>query len=84
MEAMASGVPVIASNISGIPELVEHDRSGLLVEPRDPNAIADAVDRILHEPGLAERLSIGGRSRVEAAFDLQANATRLRGVLGLA
>lgn len=84
MEAMASGVPVIASNISGIPELVEHDRSGLLVEPRDPDAIADAVDRILHEPGLAERLSIGGRSRVEAAFDLQANATRLRGVLGLA
>lgn len=84
MEAMASGVPVIASNISGIPELVEHDRSGLLVEPRDPHAIADAVDRIAQEPGLAERLSMGGRSHVAAEFDLQANASRLRRVLGLA
>ena len=84
MEAMASGIPVIASNISGIPELVEHERSGLLVQPRDPAAIADAVDRIILEPGLAERLSIGGRAHVVAEFDLQTNATRLRGALGLA
>lgn len=84
MEAMASGVPVVASGISGIPELVEHDRSGLLVEPRNATAIADAIERIADEAGLAERLSVGGRRHVEAAFDLRTNAARLRVVLGLA
>ena len=48
VEAMAAGAPVVATNVSGIPELVEHEVNGLLVEPEDPEALADALMR-LHE-----------------------------------
>ena len=43
VEAMAAGAPVVATNVSGIPELVEHEVNGLLVEPEDPEALADAL-----------------------------------------
>src|SRR5215469_4950898 len=47
MEAMSVGLPVVATNVSGIPELIEHDRSGLLVPPCDEVALADALERLL-------------------------------------
>ena len=77
MEAMASGVPVVASGISGIPELVDNDVSGLLVPPGDPHALARAL-RLLHDdPELRERLARAGREKVVREFDVRANAAKL-------
>ena len=50
VEAMAAGAPVVATNVSGIPELVEHEVNGLLVEPEDPEALADALMRLHDDP----------------------------------
>ena len=74
---MASGLPVVASGISGIPELVEDGQSGLLVKPRDPQAIADALERLYDDPQLGQRLGQVGREKVRRAFDLNANAAAL-------
>ncbi len=77
MEAMSSGVPVIASDLSGIPELVEHEVSGLLVSPGDPAAIASAIERLARDPALRRRLGQGGRDKVQREFDLDTNASLL-------
>jgi colanic acid/amylovoran biosynthesis glycosyltransferase len=77
MEAMASGVPVVASGISGIPELVEDGKTGLLVPPRDPSALATAVRRLHDDPALRERLALAGREMVEREFDVRKNAGEL-------
>ncbi len=73
MEAMASGVPVIASSIRGIPELVEHGRTGLLVPHSDARALGDALMTIYTSPELARELAIRGREKVIREFDLTAN-----------
>jgi glycosyltransferase involved in cell wall biosynthesis len=77
MEAMGSGVPVVASGISGIPELVEHERSGLLTPPRDGQAIAEALQRLQREPALRQRLGQAGREKVLRDFDQATNAAVL-------
>ena len=77
MEAMASGVPVIASQISGIVELVEDGVSGLLVQPRHPEALVEALHSLQQDQELWLRLSTGGRSRVVSDFDLAQNARQL-------
>ncbi len=77
MEAMGSGVAVVASGISGIPELVEHEASGLLTAPRDASSIADALERLEREPALRQRLGLAGREKVLHEFDLATNAAAL-------
>ena len=77
MEAMAVGVPVVASSLSGIPELVEHEVSGLLVPPGDAGALALAIRRLHDDRTLAAACSAGGRARIREEFDLGANADRL-------
>lgn len=77
MEAMSAGVPVVASRLSGIPELVEDEVSGLLVPPRDPTALAHALRRLHDEPALRERLALAGRDKVKREFDVRANAAEL-------
>lgn len=72
MEAMASGVPVIASAIRGVPELVEHGRTGLLVSHSNAHALAEALMTIHTSPGLARELAIRGREKVIREFDLTA------------
>ena len=62
LEAMAAGVPVVASDIDGYRDVVSHDVNGLLVGPRDPSAIAGAVGRVLDNPALAAGLTSAGRS----------------------
>jgi glycosyltransferase involved in cell wall biosynthesis len=79
MEAMGSGVPVIASRLSGIPELVEHDRSGLLAPPRDARALADMLERLYRDPALRQRLGQSGRDKVMREFDQATNAAALAG-----
>jgi glycosyltransferase involved in cell wall biosynthesis len=80
MEAMSTGLPVVATRVSGIPELIEHDRNGLLVPPRDEVALAAGLERLLdpvHGPGLRARLGSGGRDRVVAHFDADLHLRRM-------
>jgi colanic acid/amylovoran biosynthesis glycosyltransferase len=69
MEAMAVGVPVIATNVGGTSELVEHGVTGLLIRASDVDSVCAAVKRLGSEPGLAQRLSEAGRRKVEAEFE---------------
>ena len=63
------GVPVVASNVSGIPEIVCHGRNGLLIEPDDPAALADAVTRLIGDPALGAALGRAARHSVTETFD---------------
>ncbi len=71
MEAMALRVPVISTRVSGIPELVEHEVTGLLADERDAVGLADALERMLTDHDLRERLADAGRQRVVDQFDLR-------------
>jgi glycosyltransferase involved in cell wall biosynthesis len=62
LEAMASGLPVIGTRVGGVPELIEHDRNGLLVEPGDAPAIAEALRTLWADPARRARLAEAGRS----------------------
>jgi glycosyltransferase involved in cell wall biosynthesis len=77
MEALALGVPAVATRISGIPEIIDEGRTGLLAPPRDPEALASAIERLLEDPGLGRRVAEEGRRKVEGAFDVEKNAGRL-------
>ena len=77
MEAMSTAMPVVASRLSGIPELVEDGRNGLLVPPGDAKALAGALHRLHDDAGLRRRLGAQGRATVQASFDLTTNAARL-------
>jgi glycosyltransferase involved in cell wall biosynthesis len=78
IEAMATGTPCVASAVTGIPELVQDGRTGLCVPEGDPEALAAALARLLDDPALRAAFSRAGRALVEEAFDLAANAGRLR------
>ena len=77
MEAMGSGVPVIASNLSGIPELVNDQLTGLLVTPRNTTSLAKALERYIKNSDLRQRLGRAGREKVVEEFDLHKNAAKL-------
>jgi len=77
MEAMASGAPVIATAVSGVPELVEDGVTGRLVPPGDPDALADAMTAVRADPSATTRMAAAGRTRVLAGFDLQTNTRQL-------
>jgi glycosyltransferase involved in cell wall biosynthesis len=79
MEAMALGLPVVASDLSGIPELVRHQETGLLVPPGDPEAIKDGILACWREPNEAATRARAGRVLVEREYDLGQNAARLAG-----
>jgi colanic acid/amylovoran biosynthesis glycosyltransferase len=81
VEAMALGVPVVATAVTGIPELVEDGRTGLIVPERDPRALAGAIRRVLADPSGAAGLAEAARRRVERDFDLSANVAELRRLL---
>jgi len=74
MEAMSCGLPVIASRLSGIPELVEDGASGILVEPGDASALASAIARLAANAETRERMGASARERVVRDFDLTTNA----------
>lgn len=68
LEAMACGLPVVASRVGGLAEAVVDGECGLLVEPEDADALAAALDTVLEDPDLARRLGEGGRARVAASY----------------
>jgi colanic acid/amylovoran biosynthesis glycosyltransferase len=77
MEAMASGLPVVSTWHSGIPELVSDGETGLLVPERDSAALAAAIERLMEEPGLGPRLAAQARDFVAAEFNAAVQNRRL-------
>jgi glycosyltransferase involved in cell wall biosynthesis len=77
VEAMACGLPVVTTPVSGIPELVRAEANGLLVPPDDPEAVAEALLRLRTDPELAARLGRAGRESVLRRFDGDHLARRL-------
>lgn len=77
MEGMAAGLPVVASAISGIPELVDDEVTGLLVPPKDPDALAEAIGRLLDDADLRRRIVTGARRRVREDYDLDVISAKL-------
>jgi len=82
LEAMASGVPVVATRVSSIEEAVEDQVSGLLVPQKNPAALAAAVGRLLDDPGLAERMAQIARRVVEERFDRRSCAHSFAALFG--
>jgi len=77
MEAMAMGVPVVTTPVSGIPELVEAGRTGVLVESGDAEGLADAVENLLKDRNSAKEMAAAARETLEQAFDIDSNASQL-------
>ncbi|MCK4401029.1 GT4 family glycosyltransferase PelF [bacterium] len=70
LEAMACSKPVVATNVGGIPEVVDDGRTGILVPPENPQALADGIIRLLKNKEEARRMGLAGRKRVEQYFDI--------------
>jgi glycosyltransferase involved in cell wall biosynthesis len=77
LEALATGTPVVASRVGGLPQAVEDGLTGLLVEARDSQALAAAIDRVLADPDLGRRLGQAGRARVSTDYGWPRLAERL-------
>ncbi|HEY0342685.1 MAG TPA: glycosyltransferase, partial [Steroidobacteraceae bacterium] len=80
LEAMSWGMPVIATPVGGIPQVVVNDSNGLLVAPGDIDALADAIRRLLDDPALCERLGAAARATVETGFSLNEALAKLSGI----
>lgn len=78
LEAMAAGVPTVATNVGGLPEVVEDGETGLLVPPADPVALAGAILRLLQADGLGRRIASKARALVFSRFSFQVNVVEAR------
>ncbi len=77
MEAMATGLPVVSTRITGIPELVEDGHTGLLVAPGRADELAGALERLLADPALCRELGVNARAKVIEEFDAERSAEQL-------
>jgi glycosyltransferase involved in cell wall biosynthesis len=77
MEAMSQQVPVISTRISGIPELVIHEQTGLLAQPSNPKDLACQLHRLLLEPELRTKLAFAGAQHIRTEFSQEVNLNRL-------
>jgi colanic acid/amylovoran biosynthesis glycosyltransferase len=83
MEAMATGLPVVSTNIGGIPEMVIENETGFLVQPGDTAAMAAAIDTVINDSSLAARLGHSGFERARALFSIEKNVRELCALLTL-
>jgi glycosyltransferase involved in cell wall biosynthesis len=81
LEALALGTPCISTAVTGIPEAIRHDETGLLVPPGDAPALAAALERLIADDDLRQRLAAAGRMLVETEFDVRRQAREMRDLL---
>jgi len=77
MEAMATALPVVSTNIGGIPEMVIENETGFLLEPADASALADAIEKVIDDRLLAQRLGHAGYQRAHELFSIEKNVREL-------
>jgi glycosyltransferase involved in cell wall biosynthesis len=81
MEAMATGLPVVSTNIGGIPEMIIDNETGFLVEPGDTAAMADAIEIVINDSSSAARLGHSGYERARTLFSIEKNVRELCALL---
>lgn len=77
MEAMSSGVPCVSTPVNGIPELIQHERTGLLATPGDLDSLCTQLQRLIQDPALRQKLARAGHAKVLSDFDLNRNVSKL-------
>ncbi|MCP5004876.1 MAG: glycosyltransferase family 4 protein [Planctomycetes bacterium] len=82
IEAMACGIPVVATRVGGIPEIVVNNENGVLVPPKEPECLADAVEALLNNDEARAKMGIHGRERVEKLFSMETHARDITDVYG--
>ena len=80
-EAMAAGVPMVVAEVGAIPDYVKDGEDGFLIQPRDPDALADRINRLLDDEPLRRRIADHVRARAPLEFDIEVGAARVREVL---
>ncbi|MEE9460179.1 MAG: glycosyltransferase family 4 protein [Candidatus Bathyarchaeia archaeon] len=80
LEAMALGTPCVSTDVNGIPEVLHHETTGLMVQQHDPISLANAIERLFTDPALRVNLAKNARYLFETKFDIYRNATELRSV----
>ena len=76
LESLSSGLPLIGTNIGGIPEIIAHEKTGILIEPRNPEQLAEQINRLLADEALRNRLGNAARKRIEEEFSWSVIAER--------
>jgi glycosyltransferase involved in cell wall biosynthesis len=77
LEAMAYGVPVVASAVGGIPEIIEHDKNGYLVPPKDPRALADCIEQLIKNPDKRRNMAQEGFLTYQDRFQAQTMVSKI-------
>jgi L-malate glycosyltransferase len=77
IEAAACAKPVVVSDVGGLPEVVDHERTGIVVPARNAVAAADAIDRLIADADLRQRMGTEGRRKVESSYDLERNLDQM-------
>lgn len=80
LEAMATGTPCVATDVTGIPEVIRDGETGILLPERQPSLLADALATVLAAPSLGRKFALAARQLIEQSFDVQRNAQQLRQV----
>jgi colanic acid/amylovoran biosynthesis glycosyltransferase len=80
MEAMSSGVPCVSTPVNGIPELIQHERTGLLAIAGDVDSLAEQLKRLIEEPLLRRQLARAALDKVQSDFDLPRNVRQLSNI----
>lgn len=80
LEAMMFAKPVVAFSVGGIPEVVQDGKTGILVEPQNPTALAEAINDMIGGRYSMQEMGTAGRKRVEAEFNPRVRAGRVAGV----